>query len=129
MSEDPPGIAVKLDVDGDIVLETDSYGNIDFQLVEGSDEVAQALTIRLRTFLGEDRVEPTMGIPWDRVIAVFTPELVSSLVTNSILKDPRVKTVGEITSTNDPVDRVLTMEVPVTLKDGSTITLVEAFGV
>lgn len=123
------GLAVKLDPTGDIELETDADGNVDFKLIEGVDEVAQALSIRLRTFEGEDRTDQNVGVRWDRIIALFTPEIVQGIVSRAILLEPRVQSVGEITTSLEPANRVLTIEVPVVLKDGQNLTLIEAFGV
>lgn len=109
--------------------ETVSVHIVDFDLVEGIPEVGQALAIRLRTYLGEDVISPTVGLPWPRLIGIFTPELIQGEVTRCLMRDSRVYEVGEITSSLNRTTRVLSLEVPVTLKDGATLTLVELFGV
>lgn len=120
------GVAVALDNEGDIQFRSDRK---DFLLIEDTAEVAQALSIRLRTFLGEDRVNPEVGVRWDRIIALFTEELVQGALARALLLEPRVAAVGEIITSLEPTTRVLTVDIPVTLKDGSTITITEAFGV
>ena len=127
------GLSVKLvESSGDIevVYDEDNPTTIlDFVLVEGIREVGQSLSIRLRTYLGEDVISPTVGMPWSRLLGIFTPELIQGEVTRCLLKDNRVLEVGNITSSLNRTTRVLSMSVPVFLKDGGTLTLVELFGV
>lgn len=53
-----PGRDLALDANGDLDLTGGGY------LVEGQAAIAQRLTIRLKTFLGEYFIDATRGLPW-----------------------------------------------------------------
>lgn len=115
------GLAIEMDNDGDLVLQTNEGGGIDLALIEGILEVQQAIEIRLRTIRGEDPFFPLVGLPIREIIGLFNPSFIEAVVRQTILQDRRVDRVGTITIDLKRETRTATVRAEITLKTGDEI--------
>ncbi len=78
---------LKIDSNSDL-----QFVNGDLVLLDGADEVAQRISINLRTLKGECFMDPEIGVPYiQRIFKKNTSiELITSLFRNAILADPGV---------------------------------------
>lgn len=80
---------LKLDTNWDLELTADGS---DLLLVDGVDAIAQDLTTRLRTFLGEWFLDKRVGMPYFQQILGQKPRLnlLNSIFANAILQTPGI---------------------------------------
>lgn len=104
-------------------LQLDSSGDLDFEssdlvLVDGIDAIKQSLSMRLKTFLGEEFCDETIGVPWFTDILIKNP---SFLVVGEILKAKILETKGVtdiISFVFDINDRIATLDCKVLTVNG-----------
>lgn len=110
------GYSLKLD-DGDIVLETaPDTGLLVLDEVSGTDNLMQALLLRVQTTFGSDRFNTTYGL--DVTNAFTQPGTVSevkSLIKLSLVRtlgtDPRVSDIQDVQFVDEPAYRARHPEV------------------
>lgn len=85
--------------------------NGDFATVSGQDAVAQAITIRLRMFLGEVWLDESIGVPWIQEILGKNrdPVRVRQILSDEIAKIPDVLEVVGTDLVLDPQTRAFTV--------------------
>jgi hypothetical protein len=93
------------------------------QLVEGSAELAQALTLRLLMVVGEAWEEPTCGLPWLQLRGMRpgSREYVLWLVLRQLQMEPRVRQVESLDVTVDEQRRSVAVTAYVICRDGSKV--------
>ncbi|MEU3750526.1 MULTISPECIES: hypothetical protein [Streptomyces] len=119
---EPLGHSLLLD-DGDLVVRGGGLAE-----VRGLANLVQALTLRLLTPYGSDRCDHRYGLSAG---AAFThpggsrvlKDLLRLEIVRTLAADPRVREVAEVTFTEDPAVRVLTVRVLVEALDGRTTAL------
>lgn len=107
-----------LDENGDLAL---SGG--DLVLLEGAEEVAQRLRIRLRLFLGEWFLDASAGMPYfQRILGhkIAEPALLS-ILREQILDTPGVESIESLTAHLDGARRNMQVRFRVTTADGETV--------
>lgn len=107
-------------------------GGIDFDLVDGREEVEQAIRLRLQTRLGEDILSPQVGVPFHDLVGIFNPTLISALITQSLVRDPRIENISGMTITlpeENRATRIAEVSFTVKLKGGDALTISDIFGV
>jgi len=109
------GFGLKLDR-GDVAFETNSANKLVLTEVGGTENLAQALVLRLQTPLGNDRFNPNYGLD---IGAAFT-QAASARAVRSVIKlslvrtlgvDARVSDVQEVLFEDDPEYRARHPEV------------------
>ena len=93
------GVDLLLSAKGDLVLNGEAGNATDFVLVDGSQLLEQALTIRLRTYQGEHQVFPDYGLPnmiGDRGVLETAGTLVGQS-RQQFLSDKRISSISSIT--------------------------------
>lgn len=100
-------------------LLTETLTRLHAPLLVGNQEIEQAIAIRLMTRLGEDPIEPTMGLPVKTIIAANNDAYTEAAIRACIKQDPRVDSVPTIQLTHRPEARILEVSFKVLLKDGS----------
>lgn len=78
--------------------------------VMGAEAVAQDVTMRLRTFLGESVYDASAGVPYLQVIFEKQTQTfsVESILRSQILATPGVLSILSFTFEVDPINRVFT---------------------
>lgn len=111
---------IKLGKDGDAVFIN---GPLNLQGVShfAQDVVAQRLTIRLRTWLGEWFINTTYGVPYaTRILTkVASKTTVDNILREQILDEPGVLQIEKFTSSFDPSSRTYSCEFSVLTREGS----------
>lgn len=99
---------IKLDTLGDLKL-TDS--NDDLELVDGADAIAQDITSRLRTFLGEWFLDTRIGMPYFQKILGQKPRInvLQSIFTDAISQTPGVNKINDLSIEYSGASRVLSI--------------------
>lgn len=126
------GIAFALDDDGDIRLVNVPGGGVDIALVEGQGEVEQAIRIRLQTRISEDPISPEVGLPVDQLVGLYTPEYISAIITQALLRDPRVKGIATMDiklPDENRANRIGEVSFTVKLISGESLAITDIFGV
>lgn len=93
--------------DHDILFE-----NKDFQLTKTEDEsLAQRLTVKLRTFMGEWFLDSSVGIPYIESVLGKNRSLIAiqAIFQNAIQSEPEVISLISLTTDLDKVNRILTV--------------------
>lgn len=125
------GRAFKLDQNGDLKLTENDAGFTEFDIVEGPNEVAQALVIRLRTRRGEDPLNPDTGLPIPQIMGIFDPPLLNTILRTEVSKDGRVASINNVESGFETRENRRTRSVQalgqVQLIDNSAVNIVERF--
>jgi len=87
-------VDIRLDTDGDLYLTEDN----DLDLVDGTDAIAQDVSTRLQTFLGEWYLDERIGMPYFQQILGKKPRLalVRSIYNDAILSTPGINTVNDL---------------------------------
>lgn len=95
---------LKLDTTGDLAIEDDS-----FVLVDGTDAIAQDLTVRFQFFQGEWFLDTRLGIPYYQKILGEKPRLniMKNIFRKAILLTPGVLSISDLDITYDGATRVL----------------------
>lgn len=149
MTEDAAlGLSLALDDDFDLVVEATKAALPDagttllsstessviptaFKVIEGVEEVGQALRLRLATRLGEDRVSQDYGLPKAQMVGLFDPDFTAAAFRTCILQDPRVLDVPDVEvgyhDDTDRANRVVTVRCEVNLRDGTSFNFAEVF--
>lgn len=106
---------------GDLLLE-----NFDLQLVDGQDQIAQNLAIRLRFILGEWFLDTTAGVPYYDDFFIKAPNQIriESVLKEEILDTPGVDQILSFTSNFDAQRRVYSVTFSVSTIQGD-ITLTQ----
>lgn len=109
--------SLKLDADGDLMFEDG-----ELMLVSGDEELAQAVQINLNTNKGEWFLNPEMGLTFKLFSGknLSEEEMRDDLIT-TILQEPRIDTVDEITFKPDYDSRTLEIRFTATGIDGEVI--------
>lgn len=111
---------LKLDANGHV-----TFVNNDLVFVEGSEEVAQLILERLRTFLGEWFLDVTIGVPYFEEVLVKNPTAAESVLKREIILTPGVLELLEFTFTVDKSTRKATLNFKVISTDGPIERMVE----
>lgn len=114
-------VALELDNTGDLVVEQDALGNKAFKLIRGQKAIRQNIQVRLLTQRGERLLHPDYGIDFPSIETPFDEDLVRGEVIRTILQDPDVQEIVDITVTFDSRKRQATILGNVRLKDDSVI--------
>lgn len=106
---------------GDLLLE-----NFDLQLVEGRDQIAQNLAIRLRFILGEWFLDITAGVPYYDDFFIKAPNQIriESVLKEEILDTPGIDQILSFTSTFNAQRRIYSVTFSVSTTRGE-ITLTQ----
>lgn len=124
------GTALKLNTQTkDLVMKTNSDGVLDFVITEGREEAEQAIIIWLLTRQGTDQVDPQVGLPLDVMMGVRNVDFIEGVIKEALSLIPRIQEVGDMSANLEAFTRRLNVDLPVTLVDGTEITIAEAFGV
>lgn len=94
--------------------------NGDLSLVTGRDAIAQHLSVRLRTFRGEWRLDERVGLPYFQSILVKAPNMavVRSIYRRAILSTPGVTSLEGLTVSLDYLTRTLSVSFRAQTTDG-----------
>lgn len=100
---------------GDLLLE-----NFDLQLVEGCDQIAQNLAIRLRFILGEWFLDITVGVPYYDDFFIKAPNQIriESVLKEEILDTPGIDQILSFTSNFDAQRRIYSVTFSVSTIQG-----------
>ena len=98
---------IRLGTDGDLYLNADN----DLELIEGVDAIAQDISTRLQTFLGEWYLDERIGMPYFQQILGQKPRLglVRSLYNDAIISTPGVNTINDLTLDYNTTTRALSI--------------------
>ncbi|MFB7260361.1 MULTISPECIES: contractile injection system sheath initiator [Bacillati] len=108
-------------VDGDLVF-TDG----ELEMVEGDEELKQALEMILKIRLGEFFLEENVGLDRTHLLTKqFDEELAHYDIVEALMQEERIEEISEITFSLDKTKRLLTVSVTVKKIDGTTIELEE----
>ncbi|MBD8498365.1 DUF2634 domain-containing protein [Paenibacillus arenosi] len=103
--------------EGDIVLE---QGNVKW--VEGREELAQAVRVRLGTRLGESFFTPEMGIDHELLIGQpFDEDQMREIVLEALADEERISSVDEINIQYDKASRTADIHVAMTSIEGEEV--------
>lgn len=102
---------IQLGSDGKILLT----GNRLTMIRDRPTLVAQRLSVRLRTYLGEWFLDTPMGIDWfaDVLLKNVTKETVDNIIQSEVLKDSYVLSVNKFSSRVDKRNYVCTFSVSI----------------
>jgi len=97
---------IKLDEDGDILIEDD-----DLVLVEGVDAIAQDVEVRLTFFQSEWFLDTRLGVPWFQKILGQKPRLdvVKSIIRKAIMTTPGMQGISDFVAEYDGRTRLLSV--------------------
>ncbi|MBP2002563.1 phage baseplate assembly protein W [Paenibacillus shirakamiensis] len=89
-------------------LRLDDHGDIQFELIEGIEELTQSCRLILSTNTGEWFLNPTLGIAFDKFMGkqVHEAEMRSEL-TRGLLQESRIQSVDDIQFSADEKSRTL----------------------
>jgi len=94
-------------------------------LVTGTDNLVQAITIILKTMLGELRTFPTFGIDIPQLLDKnISDDNIKHAITDAIIRDPRIKSIDKIILTR--VYRTLNIDMQVTSYSGAALDFRES---
>ncbi|WP_240415034.1 DUF2634 domain-containing protein [Paenibacillus periandrae] len=105
--------------DGDLV-----FTNGTMQLVDGNEEIAQAVRIELLTFKKEWFLDSRMGVDYYGVILMKQPnyEAIRAELVQAILREPRIRSVDSLDVDFDRAARNLKVTFKATTRSGQAIT-------
>ncbi|MFC5541571.1 DUF2634 domain-containing protein [Ureibacillus suwonensis] len=101
---------------GDLLFEKG-----DFEIIEGSEEVAQCIAISLGTNLKEWFLNEEFGLDFSKVLDKSTDDEARAEVLRVLSKEERIASIDELTISNDYKNRKRTIKYTVTLTDGTTL--------
>jgi hypothetical protein len=115
---------IALNNDGDIDVT-----NSDLSIVEGTDAIAQHISIRLQFFRGEWFLDTRLGIPYYQDVLVKNPDLVviRGIFREVILETPGVQELVTFDTTFDAATRKLTVTFQALLTTGEILDFSESF--
>ena len=98
---------IRLGTDGDVYLNEDN----DLELIEGVEAIAQDVSTRLQTFLGEWYLDERIGLPYFQEILGQKPRLglVRSLYNDAIIATPGINTLNDLSIDYDATTRALSV--------------------
>lgn len=102
--------------DGDLLFE-----NGDFKIIEGSEEVAQCISISLGTNLKEWFLNEEFGLDFMKMLDKSTDDEARAEVLRVLSQEERITSIDELTISNDYKNRKRTIKYTVTLTDGTTL--------
>lgn len=117
--------SLRLDADtGDLDL---SSGTV--RLVDGADEIAQKIRIRLRFFLGEWFLDTRLGVPWfQKVLGKKRKKaIVDVYIKRVVLTTPGVQSIDSFSMTFDGVTRKLSVSFTCVTTAGEVLTFDDLF--
>lgn len=116
---------LKLDSNRDLALESG-----DLAFVDDGAEVAQAVGIRLRFFLGEWFLDNRLGVDYYGTVYVKDPDLtaIEALFRRTIMETPGMGPLTEYTQELATATRTLTVSWRGTTDDGTAIEGAEVIG-
>ena len=100
-------IDLRMTPDGDLDFE-----GFDLPTVTDGEQVAQRLRIKLRTFLGEVRLNTQAGVPWfEEILGVVPADLnrIEAILREQILNTPEVQSIEAFEVDYDGAARLYTM--------------------
>jgi len=106
---------LELDDNGDIFVE-----NGDLSMTMGVDAIAQCVSQRLKTFLGEYFLDSREGIPWIQQILKkgADPVIIDSVIKRTIVQSPGVLQITEFSLLIDRSTRELQIQFKADSVDG-----------
>ncbi len=115
---------IKLDEDGDIAIENNS-----FVLIEGQEEIEQNLTQRLRMFYSEWFLDLREGVPYFEQVLKKVPDpvVLDSIFKRAISQTPGIEEILEFNMDVDASTRKLSLSMRCRTRDG--ILTIEDFEV
>lgn len=114
-------LTLKLDDEGDLVLEEDDAGNLSFATITGENVVRQDIQVRVLTALGERILHPDYGLDFPSLEVAFDENLVRGEVVRAILEDPDVAEILDIEILFEGRTRHAKFQGSVRLKDNAII--------
>jgi len=111
----------EIDEEGDIILDEVNVNGATVlrpRMIEGTEEVEQAYSLRFATRRGEDRIFPDAGFPIDQVIGLFHEDYISGRARETLLQDPRTANVRSVSVELDHEDRVARIDATISLSNG-----------
>ncbi|MCG7409036.1 DUF2634 domain-containing protein [Paenibacillus sp. ACRRX] len=106
-------------LDGDIQL---SDGQVAW--IDGRDELAQSVRIRMGTRLGEYFFAPEMGLDHEKVLGKqVSEEGIREAIMLCLAEEPRIQSVDDMELEWDGVTRQLIVQLTLTGTDGEEVTL------
>ncbi|NEZ40503.1 DUF2634 domain-containing protein [Paenibacillus alvei] len=110
--------------DGDLQL---SDGQIAW--IDGREELAQAVRIRLGTRLGEYFFAPDMGLDQERMVGKQADEdTIREAIMRSLMDEPRIQSVEDVEVTLDKHSRTAQVRLVMTSSEGEEVELIYADG-
>lgn len=110
--------------DGDLQLADGQIAWID-----GREELAQAVRIRLGTRLGEYFFAPDMGLDHERMVGKQADEdTIREAIMRSLMDEPRIQSVEDIEVTIDKHSRTAQVRLVMTSSEGEEVELIYADG-
>lgn len=109
---------------GDIAIEND-----DLVIIDGVDDIAQHIKIRLRFFRGEWTLDLRVGIPYFERILVKNPDLVAirAIFREAILETPGIVALLDFDLAVDSGKRTLTVRFTASTDISETLVFNEEF--
>lgn len=99
----------------------------DIAWIDGREELAQAVRVRLSTRLGEYFLAPDMGLDHERLVGKQASEdSIREAIMRCIADEPRVQSVEEVAVEWDAHSRAVQAHVWMTSADGEEVELVYA---
>jgi len=98
-------------------------GHRDLRMVDGLDEIAQALRLRLQTRRGEWFLNTEFGLDYGVILGQKAPDLfrVRSEVARTILEEPRVQEIETLSLQFDERERHLTVDFEVRVENADLL--------
>lgn len=119
------------------VKENPATGLLDFtytggkmDVAENTDEVIQAIIVRLLKQRGEDWLDPDIGVPWRTLIGVPAPVLIRAEIVRALKNEPRIQSIDGVIVQFEGENAALgiaTVSISVTLDSNESITITELF--
>ncbi|WP_430110658.1 DUF2634 domain-containing protein [Paenibacillus sp. B1-33] len=110
--------------DGDLQL---SDGQIAW--IDGREELAQAVRIRLGTRLGEYFFAPDMGLDQERMVGKQADEdTIREAIMRILMDEPRIQSVEDVEVTLDKHSRTAQVRLVMTSSEGEEVELIYADG-
>lgn len=113
--------SLKLDNQGDVIINPETN---DFVYVEGIEEKAQSLKVRLSTQKGEWTFDTTFGLDYDKIIGKgHSKEEIKFEIIETILQDEDIARAEIVDFEINPYDRDLDIKAKAYLKNGEVVII------
>ncbi|WP_223068475.1 DUF2634 domain-containing protein [Paenibacillus caui] len=107
-------------------LKLDSAGDIQFEMIEGQEELAQCCRIGLGTNKGEWFLNPDSGLDYSLFVGKELNEAqLHDELTRGLLQEERIQSVDAVDFTIDRKARKMLVRFEATAADGTAVTLEE----